>query len=327
MRGIGKPSFATWDLEQRALAQNFIKAWDLDQTSQQILYAQHPHQLLQVVEQFKPPHGVTDFNGRFQRFMANRENSIHDVGMGGIGDASSGPSQQEVTKFGQKWGVDNKVMQMILGMPKIVQAEIIRGFNPPPGSQNPSGRLVNYAKNLLQGHKARAKAQVMGTGDHDDEISQYCKIKGLDAGCEMELRKYPIEHARRAMNSFRPPEGTSNYNGRFISFLKKMPEDDGLGPPSKRGLGGESFIRGGGIFDKGGSGVNFEKKERSPTPPLRPVPFVKKQTIEAVDRRECQVIDAPPRTTQDESEQRKEQEDAQQDSLWQQQQQRQLQRW
>lgn len=241
-----------------SLAQEFANRWRLNEESQQRLYALQPARIQRVVEQFQPAPGTTDVNAKFLRFLQGAEGSVHDVTNVPPESGPNGPTESEVRHFGARHGVDERALQMVLNMPAQVQANILSGFNPPPGTTNASGRLMNFAKNALQNFKSKVEISQtgsyggsMGSDGGGDDIKMYVRRMGLDAGCEKALRNAPPAVAQQIMQAFSPPTETMNVSSLFIKFCKKTPGIDGgtdaPAPPFQKGNQGKG--KGGG---KGG---------------------------------------------------------------------------
>merc|ERR1719217_1124876 len=122
-----------WDPQTIAISQEFIARWNLDAFSQVELYKCTPVRLQKVTEQFQPPPQTTDVNQKFRAFMANAEGSIHET----IAllkanmpdeDPNGYPQEMEVAQFCSNFGVEERVVQFLLSMPKKVQGYILRGF-------------------------------------------------------------------------------------------------------------------------------------------------------------------------------------------------------
>merc|ERR1712182_167631 len=67
------------------------------------------------------------------------------------------------------------------------------------------------------------------SGDLTEAIAQFVSLWQLDAGAEQMLRNASPQLAQMALSNFNPGSGVANNNsGKFVAYLKKLPQYMGI---------------------------------------------------------------------------------------------------
>eukprot|EP00746_Dinoflagellata_sp_MGD_P010351 gnl/MRDRNA2_/MRDRNA2_121343_c0_seq1.p1 gnl/MRDRNA2_/MRDRNA2_121343_c0~~gnl/MRDRNA2_/MRDRNA2_121343_c0_seq1.p1 ORF type:complete len:383 (+),score=86.06 gnl/MRDRNA2_/MRDRNA2_121343_c0_seq1:1-1149(+) len=155
-------------------------------------------------------------------------------GMGKMGMMMPQVSPEDEAKtsaFIEKWGLDERAGSALRASKPAVRQVAIATFSPQEGTTNVSGKFVSFLTKLPAAIEAGTVKTMSETTpllgmrmNADDSITQFVQTWGLDAGAEQMLRTSSAEVAHRAVTTFKPQGHTTNISGRFIAFLKKLPQ-------------------------------------------------------------------------------------------------------
>jgi len=229
----------------------FAQTWGIDARAMQML-RELPHEVCAgVIEDFAPAADTQNTNAKLIAFIRNR---MKDVGHQQAFDP--------VADFVAHWGVDQASEALLRSLhPQQVDA-VMMEFNPGPGTQNVSGKLVSFLRSVSTNgvrpqHGKGAQAGFAGSGhggggggygrqhrqqqQFQDPLTAFAQHWGLDEAAEQAIRTIPPALQESVMAEFSPPPDTLNASGKLIAFMRGKMAEQGLG-----GLGGKGAGKSGG---------------------------------------------------------------------------------
>jgi len=242
-------------------AEAFAVTWGLDDDAYQVLNALPAGTKEAVMREFNPPPGTLNASGKLKAFIRHRAASGGegggDGGRGGElgGDGSrkrSWPtfSTGEVATFVEKWRLDESAEHTLMSLPEDVLADVIKEFNPPPGTWNPSGRLHSFVKARME-KSARMdgmaqegatnpytvgdsySALAIAGGSHDEAtlltVRAFIEKWGLDNKSEEMLLNLSQELLATVVASFEPDAATRNRNAKLASWVRFLQQSQSGG--------------------------------------------------------------------------------------------------
>lgn len=211
----------------------FVAKWGLDTQSEGMLRQLQPAQLLTVLNDFSPPEGTLNVNGRLNAFVK----SVLKCQPGG---GSSDPGEA----FAQNWGLDDDAYQALCALPAGMKESVMRDFNPPPGTLNASGKLKAFIRHKTANGEAgdvSAPGPIQMGGHGADggrngkrawptfstgELGAFVEKWKVDESAEHTLHSLPEDVLADVMRDFNPPPGTWNPSGRLHAFIRARMEKD-----------------------------------------------------------------------------------------------------
>jgi len=137
----------------------FVRQWNLDARSGQILQNLAPQVQEDIMASFQPHSGVHDVNGMFQKFAQSRafgptpksekpprRSSSGGGGGGGGGGAPNGGGLMDAESFRAHWGLGEEAMQALNELPAAVQSEVIGAFAPRETPRDPDRMFLSFLK-------------------------------------------------------------------------------------------------------------------------------------------------------------------------------------
>eukprot|EP00931_Biecheleriopsis_adriatica_P070903 TRINITY_DN4473_c0_g1_i3.p1 TRINITY_DN4473_c0_g1~~TRINITY_DN4473_c0_g1_i3.p1 ORF type:complete len:400 (-),score=79.20 TRINITY_DN4473_c0_g1_i3:112-1311(-) len=129
--GYGK----TGQRNSDAQVTRFIKRWGLDDVSESALLQLQSEQLKQVMQDFAPPPDTHNINAKLMSFL---KSVVTGAGKAAKADA--------IIDFANHWELDSAAIIAIQSLSPGIQDEVMRDFDPPPGTKNVSGKLMAFIK-------------------------------------------------------------------------------------------------------------------------------------------------------------------------------------
>jgi len=220
-------------------AQAFAQSWGLDDDAFQALCALPAGTKEAVMRDFNPPAGTLNISGKFKAFLRNQRSSGEGDSSAGFGDLGGGDGSRkrawptfstgEVAAFVEKWKMDESAEHTLMSLPEDVLADVIREFNPPPGTWNPSGRLLAFVRTRLD--KDKVADPSLGGGVHDESVSEnvraFAERWGLDGKSQAMLMNLSQDLLNTVMTSFEPDASTRNYNAKLASWVRFLQQSQG----------------------------------------------------------------------------------------------------
>jgi hypothetical protein len=202
----------------------FARQWGIDSEAIRILERQPPHMQREIMRDFNPTPGCTNVSAAFSSFARRR---------GGSGAALSS-SRDEIQDFATRWGLDATAVELVRGQSPEMQAKILKGVNPPPGTRNPNARLSSWIANIMAGggptHETQESASWRSShhGGGRDEVHDFVKRWGLDEAAGELVRAQSSDMQAKIIAEFHPPPGTRNPNARLSSWIANIQRDSGV---------------------------------------------------------------------------------------------------
>eukprot|EP00931_Biecheleriopsis_adriatica_P070905 TRINITY_DN4473_c0_g1_i7.p1 TRINITY_DN4473_c0_g1~~TRINITY_DN4473_c0_g1_i7.p1 ORF type:complete len:400 (-),score=85.24 TRINITY_DN4473_c0_g1_i7:112-1311(-) len=129
--GYGK----TGQRNSDAQVTRFIKRWGLDDVSESALLQLQSEQLKQVMQDFAPPPDTHNINAKLMSFL---KSVVTGAGKAAKADA--------IIDFANHWELDSGAIIAVQSLSPWIQDEVMRDFDPPPGTKNVSGKLMAFIK-------------------------------------------------------------------------------------------------------------------------------------------------------------------------------------
>mmetsp|Transcript_126846 Transcript_126846/g.317001 ORF Transcript_126846/g.317001 Transcript_126846/m.317001 type:complete len:211 (-) Transcript_126846:53-685(-) len=203
------------------------------------------------MREFNPPPGTLNASGKLKAFIRHRSSSEggSDSGLGELSGGCGGgdPSRKrswptfstgEVQAFVEKWRVDESAEHMLVSLPEDILADVMKEFNPPPGTWNPSGRLQAFVKARIERDKAPEPHQTniyatLTGGSHDEgtnvAVRSFIERWRLDSKSEAMLMGLTQDLLTTVIASFEPDAATRNRNAKLASWVRFLQSSQGGG--------------------------------------------------------------------------------------------------
>jgi len=235
-------------------AEAFAQTWGIDADAYQALCALPAGVREVVMSEFNPPPGTLNASGKLKAFIRNHRGAQEATGDSGYGELSGGGgkgggkgggngqnhswptfSTGNVKAFVEKWHLDESAEQTLLGLPEDVLADVMREFNPPPGTWNPSGRLNAFVRARMPDSQADSNSYggAAGGASDDPTIRAFVDHWGLDGKSEEMLRGLSQDLLSTVISGFEPDATTRNRNAKLASWIRFL-QTSQSGGDSKR---------------------------------------------------------------------------------------------
>eukprot|EP00747_Dinoflagellata_sp_TGD_P032851 gnl/TRDRNA2_/TRDRNA2_136248_c0_seq2.p1 gnl/TRDRNA2_/TRDRNA2_136248_c0~~gnl/TRDRNA2_/TRDRNA2_136248_c0_seq2.p1 ORF type:complete len:556 (+),score=105.81 gnl/TRDRNA2_/TRDRNA2_136248_c0_seq2:61-1668(+) len=237
----------------------FAQTHALDERCTQMLMEQPPEVQRAAMEEFTPKEGTRDINALFNGFMRSIANRLKGepkgMGKGAVAYVGKGaPSQTEIYRFAQQWGLDVASTEMMMSYPAEVQRETLNSFCPKADTRDVRSLLAGFMKSIAQ----KGAAKGFGKGDDmagmdgmgkgymgDDGVGlkrpldgpmdpeTFCLMHGFDSEVMAALQVASTEVRDEVMSSFQAKEGTRDPKRLFMGFLKSVQMSGATGKKAK----------------------------------------------------------------------------------------------
>jgi len=275
--GGRRPEWQDRDTDAQ-LVEDFVKHWALDETSERLLQSQPADLVRDIIHSFDPPTNTRNVSAKFCSFVKTRAASGDSGGGGGSHQAthrgghrsvapSSAPDVQggdvidvdaELSRFVEYWSLDESAQEFLISQSAESLIAVMTEFDPPPGTQNVSAKLMAFVRRGLgqapmSAPSGAAQHQLPplssprvavgvghGGGNRQAQhhgLSDFLEKWGVDAQNEALLRSSSAEHVSQVIQAFDPPPGTHNVNGKLASFIKSVIRPGGSGGGGGGGRG------------------------------------------------------------------------------------------
>jgi len=214
---------------------DFVAAWGLDSVSEALLRGLSSEVLDVVIQEFAPKPGTLNLSGKLTAFVRNVERRVHERGYSdrySNGSYHHHASLDVIGRFVTQWGLDPVAEQALRELPASVQESVIGEFDPPPGTANPSGKLMAF----IRARSSDNGASIPGRRRHfADRIASFIQTWQLDTDAEQLIRSVAPNMQEDLMQSFQPRADTRNYSARFQTFARaRLAEMNNAGTSRKR---------------------------------------------------------------------------------------------
>lgn len=250
------------------LAEEFAGYWGINDSALQSLRSLPGDLQDSIMADFHPPPGTLNVSGKLFAFISKRaaefrgsgggpatrppEDRRRPRGQGGLPRAAGGGPRRgrDMLRFMEDWKLDGEASRLMEAMPEDMRQDVMRCFQPPPGTWNFSGRFVAFVRARLKeqgydvtgGDLMAVIAEVSSSGqqaDADDvadvdDLTDFIQRWGVDRTNEARIRELPQELQDHVFAEFAPPRETRNINAKLATWMRKLTASSTGDPEAKR---------------------------------------------------------------------------------------------
>eukprot|EP00929_Paragymnodinium_shiwhaense_P065895 TRINITY_DN33006_c0_g2_i1.p1 TRINITY_DN33006_c0_g2~~TRINITY_DN33006_c0_g2_i1.p1 ORF type:complete len:1172 (-),score=262.45 TRINITY_DN33006_c0_g2_i1:28-3543(-) len=219
------------DEEREAALIAFCERYGLDVDTQQLLWDQSPHTQDSLIHRFESemPDGATVTLEDFQ-FLVSEVEAESALGNGSGANGKHSHDDSRLSAFVEKWRLNSDAEAKLYSVPREVQERLLAEFKHNFGEgADCSGRFIAFAVSLAKrmcGPGAHAAAQ-LGGGPNEGVVDLFCEQYSLNEDARRKLLSLHDDVLAAVVSEYNPPEGTSEHNGKLISFANSVEKNSG----------------------------------------------------------------------------------------------------